>query len=62
MFKTGKFFNRDEIPYEQLALKFIESKKFETPEELLAEYVRTLSRLEKAFDEELSKVAEKSRT
>jgi len=63
MFNTGKVFNRDEIPYSHLALKFLESKDFETPEELLSEYVKTISRLENAFDEEFSnKVAEKSNT
>lgn len=58
MFGTGKIFESREIPFEELALRYLEPKDYQFPEEYLEAYVKTIARLEKAFDREAKKVAE----
>ena len=60
MFGTGKFFSRDEIPFEELALRYVDPKNFQFPEEYLEAYVKTVARLERALDKESAKISEKS--
>ena len=61
MFGTGKIFSRAEVPCEELALRYVDPKNFQFPEEYLAEYVKTVARLERALEKESAKVYEESR-